>query len=63
MADLNTADRRLVQLLVTGMTVEEIGTRIEVEPATLQTRVDGLLRRLGCESTAELIFAAVLARI
>lgn len=63
MADLNAADRRLVQLLVTGMTVQEIGARIELEPAALQARVDGLLRRLGLENTAELIFAVVLARI
>lgn len=58
-ASLDDADRQLVRLVCTGLTDEEIGSRLRQPERVISERLGGILSRIGAASRTQLVISVV----
>jgi LuxR family maltose regulon positive regulatory protein len=58
--ELSEAERRILRLLATNLTLREIGRELYLSPNTVKTHVHSIYRKLGVSSRAAAVAAARL---
>ncbi|GLY16791.1 response regulator transcription factor [Kineosporia rhizophila] len=56
---LSAREHEVLDLLVNGLAVAQIGRRLYISPATVKTHVRNIYRKLGAGNRAEVVMAAV----